>query len=90
MNVKNILSSVFSNLTPSSTLYINETVNQRWQRGEQLFHMGFGESRFDVHPKLQQALTSKCPPKKLLAIKRSTRPLYRRRRILFNQTETRC
>ncbi len=69
MNVKNILSSVFSNLTPSSTLYINETVNQRWQRGEQLFHMGFGESRFDVHPKLQQALTSNVHRKSYLPSK---------------------
>jgi aspartate aminotransferase len=69
MNVKSILSSVFSNLTPSSTLYINETVNKRWQRGEQVFHMGFGESRFDVHPKLQQALTNNVHRKSYLPSK---------------------
>lgn len=50
------LHSVFNKLKPSSTLYINETVNKLWRQGETVFHMGFGESRFDVHPLLQQAL----------------------------------
>ena len=69
MNNRSILNDVFSRLTPSSTLYINETVNQRWQRGEQVFHMGFGESRFDVHPKLQQALIDNAHRKSYLPAK---------------------
>jgi len=46
----------FEGLAPSSTLYVNETVNRLWDQGKQVYHMGFGESRFNVHPKLQAAL----------------------------------
>jgi aspartate aminotransferase len=56
----------FDGLVPSSTLYINEAVNQLWQRGEQAFHMGFGESRFDVHPRLQSALIDSANKKSYL------------------------
>lgn len=55
-----------SSLKPSSTLHINETVNQRWQRGENVFHMGFGESRFEVHPKIQRALRAHTHQKSYL------------------------
>lgn len=59
----------FEGLEPSSTLYINETVNERWQRGETVYHMGFGESRFDVHPLIQDALTRHADKKSYLAAK---------------------
>ena len=51
MDIK--LNSYFGNKVPSSTLAINETVKERWAKGERVLHMGFGESRFAVHPKLQ-------------------------------------
>jgi aspartate aminotransferase len=57
---------VFDGLVPSSTLFINEAVNQLWQQGEQAFHMGFGESRFDVHPRLQSALIDSANKKSYL------------------------
>ena len=57
---------VFDGLKPSSTLYINETVNRLWAEGESVYHMGFGESRFDVHPDLQQALKANTHQKSYL------------------------
>jgi len=60
------LNPVFSGLAPSSTLYVNETVNKLWQQGEQVFHMGFGESRFDVNPRLQKALATHSDKKSYL------------------------
>ena len=56
----------FAGLQPSSTIFINETVNQRWRRGETVYHMGFGESRFDVHPKLNAALSENATKKSYL------------------------
>lgn len=64
---RNRLSPIFAQLKPSSTLYINETVNRLWKEGKQVFHMGFGESRFDVHPKLQKALADNAHKKSYLA-----------------------
>ncbi|NND82696.1 MAG: aminotransferase class I/II-fold pyridoxal phosphate-dependent enzyme [Gammaproteobacteria bacterium] len=61
-----LFNPVFSELSPSSTLYINETVNAKWSQGEQVFHMGFGESRFDVHPILQRALAQHADKKSYL------------------------
>ena len=66
MNNEFHLNPVFDSLKPSSTLYINETVNELWAQGEQVFHMGFGESRFDVHPKLQKALVENAHQKSYL------------------------
>ncbi len=48
---------------PSSTLFINELVAGLWARGERVLHMGIGESRFGVHPKLQAALSSSAEQK---------------------------
>lgn len=56
----------FEGLAPSSTLFVNETVNRLWQQGEQVFHMGFGESRFDVHPSLQSSLATHANKKSYL------------------------
>ena len=40
----------------SPTLLINEKVKTMWQRGEDILHLAFGESRFPVHPDLSKAL----------------------------------
>jgi len=61
-----IFNQAFEGLAPSSTLYINETVNRLWNQGEQVFHMGFGESRFDVHPRLQSSLAEHSNKKSYL------------------------
>lgn len=42
----------------SPTLAINERVSQLWAAGQTVYHMGFGESRFPVHPKLVAALAA--------------------------------
>lgn len=47
---------VFNDVARSSTLQINEAVAARWASGERVLHLGFGESRFPVHPKIRQAL----------------------------------
>jgi len=67
MNNNKFIHSNFATLEPSSTLYINETVNRLWQQGKQALHMGFGESRFDVHPRLQEALAIHSDKKSYLA-----------------------
>jgi aspartate aminotransferase len=43
-------------LKPSATLVINERVSEMWRQGQQVYQLGFGESRFPVHPKIAQAL----------------------------------
>ncbi len=43
-------------LRMSSTLAIHETVERLRREGRQVFHLGFGEARFPVHPKLLAAL----------------------------------
>lgn len=40
----------------SATLALNEAVRARWARGETVYHLGFGESRFPVHPALLEEL----------------------------------
>ncbi len=47
---------VRQNIEPSATLDINERVQARWASGQTVYHLGFGESRFPVHPKIQAAL----------------------------------
>ncbi|MEM7706894.1 MAG: aminotransferase class I/II-fold pyridoxal phosphate-dependent enzyme [Pseudomonadota bacterium] len=55
-----------ANIQPSATLAINEAVKARWARGESVFHLGFGESRFPVHPQLAQALADAAREKSYL------------------------
>ena len=50
--------SIAPHLAPSATLFINEQVRTRWAAGETVYHFGFGESRFSVHPKIQAALAA--------------------------------
>jgi len=40
----------------SATLVINEKVKSMWDKGENIYHLGFGESRFPVHPLMAKAL----------------------------------
>jgi aspartate aminotransferase len=54
-------------LEPSPTLYINERVNAMWAAGETVYHLGFGESRFPVHPKIASALRNNADQKSYLA-----------------------
>lgn len=54
-------------LVPSPTLHINERVKAMWAAGEEVFHLGFGESRFPVHAKLQAALAENAHRKSYLA-----------------------
>jgi aspartate aminotransferase len=42
----------------SPTLAINQQVQSMWARGKRVYHMGFGESRFPVHPRLRSALAA--------------------------------
>jgi aspartate aminotransferase len=43
-------------LKVSATLSLNERVRELWEAGRDVYHLGFGESRFPVHPKIAQAL----------------------------------
>ena len=56
-----------SRLEPSATLRINEKVGQMWATGQKVYHLGFGESRMPVHPKLQAALRENAHQKSYLA-----------------------
>ena len=40
----------------SATLAMNETVRELRKSGKDVFHMGFGESPFPIHPMIQKAL----------------------------------
>jgi aspartate aminotransferase len=40
----------------SATLAMNETVKQLRKSGKEIFHMGFGESPFPIHPIIRKAL----------------------------------
>jgi aspartate aminotransferase len=53
-------------LEPSPTLYINERVAALWAAGATVYHLGFGESRFPVHPKIQAALSDNAEQKSYL------------------------
>jgi len=50
------LSIAAKRLEPSATLAMNELIATRRAKGEQILHMGFGESPFPVHPLIQKAL----------------------------------
>ena len=63
----NLSASLVRELKPSPTLYINERVNAMWSEGQTVYHLGFGESRFPVHPKIQAALRANVHQKSYLA-----------------------
>jgi len=43
-------------LKASATIAINDRVREMWAKGENVYHLAFGESRFPVHPKIAEAL----------------------------------
>lgn len=43
-------------LKVSATLALNEQVRDLWEAGQNVYHLGFGESRFPVQPKIAEAL----------------------------------
>ena len=49
--------SCLTNLKFSPTLFINEEVARLRKEGKTVYHMGFGESPFPVHPIIQQAMS---------------------------------
>jgi aspartate/methionine/tyrosine aminotransferase len=53
-------------LRVSPTLAINEKVTELWAQGEEIYHLGFGESRFPVHPKVAEALAANAHRKSYL------------------------
>ena len=71
-----------AHLKPSPTLFINERVTQLWAEGKTVYHLGFGESRFPVHPKLNAALaaniqqTSYLPTQGLPALRTAIADFY--------------
>ncbi len=60
------ISPLTSKLKPSATLAINEQIAIMREKGETIFHMGFGESPFPVHPTIQQALAKNANRKSYL------------------------
>ncbi|WP_222981482.1 pyridoxal phosphate-dependent aminotransferase [Flagellimonas meishanensis] len=50
------INSQISNLKPSATLAINQKVKQLRDQGHTIYHFGFGQSPFGVHPKIVDAL----------------------------------
>lgn len=55
-------------LDPSPTLGMNERVKELWQQGSTVYHFGFGESRFPVHPMLEAALQENVHQKGYLPV----------------------
>ncbi|MEM7115315.1 MAG: aminotransferase class I/II-fold pyridoxal phosphate-dependent enzyme [Chloroflexota bacterium] len=55
-------------LDPSPTLGINERVRELWEADKTVYHFGFGESRFPVHPLLQRALSENAHRKSYLPV----------------------
>lgn len=50
----------------SPTLAINQRVKELWAAGETVYHLGFGESRFPVHPTVRAALIAHADAKSYL------------------------
>lgn len=48
-------SALAESFSPSPTLAINERVSRLKAEGRSIYHLGFGESRFPVHPKILAA-----------------------------------
>ena len=53
-------------LKHSATLAINEKISNLRLRGENILHMGFGESPFPVHPLISRALCEHSEAKSYL------------------------
>lgn len=51
-----LLATVSKKTKHSATLAMNETVTQLRKSGKEVYHLGFGESPFPIHPIIQKAL----------------------------------
>ncbi len=60
------LSLVTKNLKPSATLAMNELISEKQRRGEQVYHMGFGQSPFPIHPSIREALCNHADERRYL------------------------
>jgi aspartate aminotransferase len=72
-------------LKVSATLSLNEQVLDMWDAGRDVYHLGFGESRFPVHPTVYTALRenayqhSYLPTLGMGSLRESIAEFYRRR-----------
>jgi len=53
-------------IRPSATLAINELINSLRHKGEEVYHLGFGEAPFPVHPNVRKALCENAHRKRYL------------------------
>ena len=71
-------------LKPSATLAINEVVVKKRKKGEKIYHMGFGESPFPVHPRIKKALCTHAdkkyysPTQGFLALRKQISTFYKK------------
>lgn len=52
----------------SATMALNAKINELMAQGHQIFHLGFGEARFPVHPKILAALTEHATARSYLPV----------------------
>ncbi|MFQ5832603.1 MAG: pyridoxal phosphate-dependent aminotransferase [Candidatus Thorarchaeota archaeon] len=70
-------------LKPSATLAMNELISERRKEGEEVYHMGFGESPFPVHSSISKALCdnagqrSYLPTQGILALREQICKFYK-------------
>lgn len=80
-----VLNPQITGLKESSTLAINARAKKMRNDGEKVFHWGFGQSPFSVHPKIQEALKENSdkaeylPTLGLLGLRESIRSFYQER-----------
>lgn len=78
------LNPLLTAFAASPTLAINEKVQALWAQGHEVYHLGFGESRFPLHPLLAEALathacrTSYLPAQGLPELRAAVAAFYRR------------
>lgn len=79
------LNPILTAFAASPTLAINEKVQALWAAGHEVYHLGFGESRFPLHPLLAEALaahadrTAYLPAQGLPELREAVAAFYRRR-----------
>jgi aspartate aminotransferase len=90
------INSVKSSVKPikmSATMAINARVNQLLAEGYKVFHLGFGEARFPVHPKILESFrahaTARCylPVAGLPELRAQVADYYRRRFYIEAEAE---
>lgn len=66
MNIQ-LNKSIPKKVKESATLAINQKVLQRRARGENIYHLGFGQSPFPIHPKITSLLAKNIHRKEYLS-----------------------